>query len=361
MVLAARILVFSLLLVACGGESAAREATPTAPPAAAVGEGALGSTPPAAPLPEGPIPGWCRIDARWASLTEPVSLEALCDAILHAPLAGARHTHASLCESAELAYGSPDCPTDGPWLAQSLEGELTLVFAQPGGLYARIPELAWLSDGTEQTSELGRWELAAAHPLDAGSSVTVSELWCLDEDNSEDCGLAESDLIHKMLREVDDRILRVTATIDLRRAPPEADSGPPTLEVSGDSFTLSVCGGHGRFPLPTVPSATPDTPRAPAPPATEAEARAAAAQCAEGWRAFGAGDVDTARATIDAALEVLERTQDARGLRARGACLYNRGRVAEQDADVRAARGYYQRSLEARPNDVVMERLRGLL
>lgn len=362
MVLTARVLVLSLSLVACGGETAAREATPTAPPAAPVAEDTLGSAPLAAPPPEGPIPGWCRIDARWASLTGPVSLEALSEPLLEAPLGGAPHTHSSLCESVELAYGSPDCPTDGPWLAQSLEGELTLVVAQPGGLYARIPALAWLAAGAEQTTELGRWELAAAHPLDAGSSVTVSELWCVDEDNSEDCGLAESDLIHTVLRGFEGRILRVTATIDMRRAPPEAElvSGPPTLEVSGDSFTLSVCGGHGRFPLPTVPSATPDTPRAPTPPATEAEARVAAAQCAEGWRAFGAGDFDTARATMDAALTVLERAQDARGLRARGACLYNRGRVAEQDADVRAARGYYQRSLEARPNDVVMERLRGL-
>lgn len=279
MLILARVPVVALLLVACGGESAAREATPTAPPPAAVDEGGLGSTLPSAPPPQGPIPGWCRIDARWASLTGPVSLEALSEAILDAPRGGAPHTHGSLCESVELAYGSPDCPTDGPWLAQSLEGELTLVVAQPGGLYARIPALAWLSAGTEQITELGRWELAAAHPLDAGSSVTVSELWCLDEDDSEDCGLAESDIIHTVLREVDDRILRVTATIDLRRAPPEAElvSGPPTLEVSGDSFTLSVCGGHGRLPLPTVPSATPDTPRAPAPPATEAEARAAAA------------------------------------------------------------------------------------
>ncbi|MBK6575150.1 MAG: tetratricopeptide repeat protein [Sandaracinaceae bacterium] len=141
-------------------------------------------------------------------------------------------------------------------------------------------------------------------------------------------------------------------------------SSPPTLEVSGSTLNLWVCGGHARFPLPAAPSTTSDTgtaPATPATPATEAEAQAAAAQCAEGWRAFGAGDFDTARATIDAALEVLERAQDARGLRARGACLYNRGRVAEQDADVRAARGYYQRSLEARPNEVVRQRWVGLL
>jgi tetratricopeptide (TPR) repeat protein len=327
---------------------------------------ALGSTPAVAPLPEGPIPRWCRIDARWAPLSEPVSLEALYEEILDAPRDDTPYTRGSLCESAEVAYGSPDCPTDGPWLAQSLDGELTLVVAQAGGLYARLPELAQLSDGTEENSALGRWELVAARPLDAGLSIDVSEQVCLDEENFQDCGLADAELVHTVLREVEGRILRVTATIDRRRAPPEAEliSSPPTLEVSGSTLNLWVCGGHARFPLPAAPSTTSDTgtaPATPATPATEAEAQAAAAQCAEGWRAFGAGDFDTARATIDAALEVLERAQDARGLRARGACLYNRGRVAEQDADVRAARGYYQRSLEARPNEVVRERWVGLL
>jgi tetratricopeptide (TPR) repeat protein len=383
MVLVARVLVFALLVVGCGGESAPRGAAPAAPPAPAVAEGepttpapatparvespdapALGSTPPAAaPLPEGPIPRWCRIDAHWASLSEPVSLEALYEALLAAPLDDTPHTRGSLCESAEVAYGSPDCPADGPWLAESLEGELTLVVAQAGGLYARIPALAQLSYGTEESCTLGRWELLAAQPLDAGLSIDVSEQVCLDEENFEDCGLADSELVHTVLREVQGRILRVTATIDVRRAPQGGESVtiPPTLEVSGSTVNLWVCGGHARFPIPAAPSPTPDTPQAPTTPATEAEAQAAAAQCAEGWRAFGAGDFDTARTTIDAALEVLERAQDARGLRARGACLYNRGRVAEQDADVRAARGYYQRSLEARPNEVVRQRWVGLL
>lgn len=268
MVLVARVLVFASILVGCGGESTAREATPTAPPAPAMAEGAVDGTPPAAPLPEGPIPGWCRVDARWASLAGPVSLPALYEALLDPPHDGAPHTRGSLCESAEVAYGSPECPTDGPWLAQSPEGELTLVVAQPGGLYGRISALAWLSQGAEQHRALGRWELVAAHPLDAGLSVAVSEQDCLDDEDSEGCALAETEVIHTVLREVEGRILRVTVTLDMRRAPPEAEliSNPPTLEVSGDAVSVWVCGGHTRFPLPPVPSAMPDTPRAPATP-----------------------------------------------------------------------------------------------
>ncbi|MGE0788253.1 MAG: hypothetical protein AB7S26_21450 [Sandaracinaceae bacterium] len=72
----------------------------------------------------------------------------------------------------------------------------------------------------------------------------------------------------------------------------------------------------------------------------------------------------TGRAVVVAALRVLERaTEGAR--RSLGACLSHRGRIAEEGGDGRAARAFwsrafYERSLVARPSDVVRARRDGL-
>ena len=75
------------------------------------------------------------------------------------------------------------------------------------------------------------------------------------------------------------------------------------------------------------------------------------------WLAYFAR---TAHARIDEALAVLSRATDADAVRTHGACLYNRGRVAEAENNPTAARTFYQRSLAVRPNPTVEARLRTL-
>jgi hypothetical protein len=86
----------------------------------------------------------------------------------------------------------------------------------------------------------------------------------------------------------------------------------------------------------------------------------AAERCNQGWSSFLAGDLAAAKLDVDAALTVLERVTDERGQRSLGACLYNRGRIAEQEGDLGHARELYRRSLAARPNDTVQARLDSL-
>jgi hypothetical protein len=322
---------------------------------------ALGAAPAVAALPEGRIPRWCTIEAQWIVLSEPSRLEVLREGILGPPDDGEARDQASLCASAEVAYDSPDCPASGPWLAQTGQGELVLVVSRPQGLYAEIPDLASLSDGTEENASIAHWQLHAGQPLDAVLSVTRAEQSCLDEENFQDCGLLDVEMLHTALREVGGRFLRVTARVDERRIADTAETAQHlTLEVSGNTMDIWVCGGHVTRRLPSLPADTNAGVEETMTPASEAEAQAASAQCAEGWRAFGAGNFDAARTSIDAALTVLERAQDTSGIRARGACLYNRGRIAEQDQDLAAARGFYERSIQARPNEVVAQRLAGL-
>lgn len=67
-----------------------------------------------------------------------------------------------------------------------------------------------------------------------------------------------------------------------------------------------------------------------------------------------AGDTASASTTCRCALEAAEDP------RTRGALLYELGRIAEANGERGPARRYYERSLEARPNRVVQERLDGL-
>jgi hypothetical protein len=90
------------------------------------------------------------------------------------------------------------------------------------------------------------------------------------------------------------------------------------------------------------------------------ETKLAAERCNAGWAKFQAGELARAKVDVDAALTVLERAQDERGKRSLGACLYNRGRIAEQEGELDAARELYERSLAARSNDTVRARLDSL-
>jgi hypothetical protein len=63
---------------------------------------------------------------------------------------------------------------------------------------------------------------------------------------------------------------------------------------------------------------------------------------------------------VDAALTVLEQAQDEKGRQSLGACLYNRGRIAEWEGQFRETRDLYRRSLAVRPNTTVSARLDSL-
>ena len=178
---------------------------------------------------------------------------------------------------------------------------------------------------------------------------------------------------HVVVRDLaDDAFLVTRATIDWHHD--DADSSdPPVVSISGGMIDVWVCGGHARIPLPEGARAAGSSspvepgivePHADAPssstPVSAAEAAAWAERCNEGWSKFKAGEFAAAKLDFDAALIVLERAQDDKGRRSLGACLYNRGRIAEQEGKVAEARGLYRRSLAVRPNDTVSARLDSL-
>ncbi len=70
-----------------------------------------------------------------------------------------------------------------------------------------------------------------------------------------------------------------------------------------------------------------------------------------GWAAFRAGELDTAKASTNKALEFATKE------RARASMLYNLGRIAEKRGDLNDAAGYYEQSLRYRPNKTVKKRL----
>ena len=88
--------------------------------------------------------------------------------------------------------------------------------------------------------------------------------------------------------------------------------------------------------------------------ATEASPSDADAWSELGWAAFNAGDLERAE---DATRKSLARTGTNN---VRGATLYNLGRIDEQRNRPDAAVADYEQSLRARPNGVVLERLRAL-
>jgi hypothetical protein len=108
-------------------------------------------------------------------------------------------------------------------------------------------------------------------------------------------------------------------------------------------------------------SDSPSAPDVALPPVSAEAAATAGKRCGEGWTKFQAGELAAAKLDVDDALLLLERARDSRGLRSLGACLYNRGRIAEQEGNLDEARRLYERSLAARPNDTVAARLDSLL
>ncbi|MCB9731840.1 MAG: tetratricopeptide repeat protein [Deltaproteobacteria bacterium] len=73
-----------------------------------------------------------------------------------------------------------------------------------------------------------------------------------------------------------------------------------------------------------------------------------------GWALFGAGDLPAARAMSEEALA------HAASAKARGAILYNLGRIDEAEAKRDDAIAHYRASLAARPSEAAAKRLKGL-
>ncbi len=68
------------------------------------------------------------------------------------------------------------------------------------------------------------------------------------------------------------------------------------------------------------------------------------------WAALQAGDIAKARKAGEAAL------RGAADPRLKAAAFYNLGRIAEREGDSQAARSYYERSMDLRPNQEVVKR-----
>ena len=262
------------------------------------------------------------------------------------------------------------------WFDVIEQFEVALLMPQPGNELLLLRELAVNMEGTEEKSTMSAWFVYRTAPLDAWLLMLEGSERC---DDNYLCGLHNTHHLHVVVTSLGgDRYLvtrvRVDNAHELDRAAQLSGNldGVPAARVvvDGDEADVWVCGGHVRVALPTRPSndtstLTPPTeptePSAtpPASPASAAELEAARKRCNEGWSKFKADDLAGAELDIDAALTVLERggESETKGL---GACLYNRGRIAEEKGDESGARELYRRSLAIRPNETVQARLDAL-
>ncbi|MCB9630026.1 MAG: hypothetical protein H6725_21845 [Sandaracinaceae bacterium] len=359
----------------------------TLPALGGAGRPAAGAPSDAAALPDGPMPRYCSVDLRVVAPSVVGTLQqviAVC--ISEEPES---YSAEDLCRSVGIGPGSSACPTGGPYFAKDGEnGPVALVVPLGGGRYGLLPELALHSAGTEESSLVEDLELRAGAPFEAWLRVSESSQGCLDDlsDDPSNCGLSEDAVRYVVVTPLPDArflITEVRSDSPRARRANAASPSPPTVSVSAAGVDVWACGGHVTRPLPalepapgglgaTAGTGTPSEPAVgaaqgspnaaqPAGPGPSAEAVvAASARCNAGWARFRAGDVAGARGDVDAALSTLSAARDAAGLRSLGACLYNRGRIAEEERQLDAARGYYQRSLAARPNDTVQARLAGL-
>ena len=336
-------------------EPAPVEPAPVEPPPAAPQEQPAPS--PAVPtvdpleLPEGPIPEWCEITLKV------VTAEQL--------------DRAGVCQSIEEPVD--DCSTeDSAWISEPEVGTIEWELWNVALLIPRGPDrfervlLDVHSCGLETRRELQYAEVRADDPLDASIVIAHTERYCEGETfEDRDCTVEDEDeLLIAVTRLRDGRFLLAEALVNLRDRKAHGGFQAARVVVGRERVDVWACDGHARLPLPddaaTEPEAPTPAPTSNTPPPTADETKTAGKRCNEGWSHFRAGELAAAKLEIDAALAVLERAEDPAGKRSLGACLYNRGRIAEQEGDLAGARELYQRSLAARPNDTVQERLDSL-
>jgi hypothetical protein len=314
---------------------------------------ALGSAGTAPSLPEGEIPSWCSIATKVVS---PVDVGPLAD-ILGKTLGPDEREHEALCRSLGVHSGAADCPAGGPWFVRQSNEEVALVVPLGAGNFGRIPALAQYSEGTEVMSIREDSAIRSSHPVDAWLLMTEGEEGCVDQGEEELCGMSDTFDRHIVITGLaDGTFLVMQATIDLRRRGERGQAA--RVAISGDTLDVWVCGGRARFSLSSPGAPSPVAPSLP--PASADEAAAAGKRCGEGWSRFQAGRLADGKLEVDAALTVLEQAQDEKGRRSLGACLYNRGRIAEWEGQFRETRDLYRRSLAVRPNATVSARLDSL-
>ncbi len=335
-------------------------------------------------LPDGPMPRWCRVEVERIAAPPRMSLDAAVAAALHEDTPGL--VPGDLCASMRVTVGDPNCPYAGPWLGLGTDvGAVSVVVPLPALQARLLSRVAADWSGTEEFDVLERWSLRSAHPLRLAMITSRGE-----PTDDPDLGISPGEVARDavvVLETPEGDFVEVRARADLlrmRRAGGQLDR-LPDARLDGAEIELWACGGRGRYPIPSTatdrytageraapPSVAPiaEAPPPEAPPAagasdatdapSEDEVSAARAECNEGFAALSRGDTERARTAIDHALTVLTRATDAAARRTLGACLYNRGRLSELDGDAAAARRYYERSLEARPNATVEERMRSL-
>jgi hypothetical protein len=304
---------------------------------------------------EGPMPEWCKIKLE-AVTAKQLDREGVCASM---------ERSLDNCTIEESAWFSDH--------DHSEVGPIALLLPLGPDRFERL-ELAKYGYGTEEQTSLLHASVQSEQPLDASLVMEDRADFCKPRGDGE-MPLCYEELI-AVTRLSDGRFLVATATTDLDN--PKARTGflGARVVVAEDKADVWACDGHVQLPLPEgvppqpvaqeptplpgTPTPTPTSPTPTGPTPSPEEAKAAGQRCADGWSQFGAGELAAAKLEVDAALTVLERAENEAGKRSLGACLYNRGRIAEQEGDTAAAREFYRRSLVARPNDTVQAKLDSL-
>jgi hypothetical protein len=282
------------------------------------------------------------------------------------PPSGQDDARARICVSS--GWSSPAC--DGPVWALDRDGSLGLAIPSADGSVRLLPGLALVSEGgTEEESSIEHADVRAS-PIEAFVELSEAEQSCEGEEGDETCGMSEARRRVVAVRELDggafvevEIVVSPAQVRDDEPDPPPLE--PPTLVVHGGEVTVHACGGARTFPLPADDTVDAGLDAgvdagAPVPVPSETDVDAAIARCNVGWQHFGADEMDAARSDVEGGLVVLERADDERGRRARGACLYNLGRIEEAAGHTTEALALYRRSVAVRPNAAVQTRVESL-
>ena len=309
-----------------------------------------------APATNAPLPRWCEVEVEPLDFAQRGTLAEVTRGALGET--DEPYSANDLCLSMQLTPGSSSCPEGGPYFAKPEHeyGEISLLVPLEGGVFGRVAAVARYSQGTEEAELVEDLELRSTRPVQAYSRVSESSQVCID-DGPGGCGLSEDASVETWIVELRSGAwLRIRVRTDVPAAREASGSGvfralPARVEEDASGVHLWACGGHRLFQLPAGSAS----------PAEGAlDAAAAASLCNSGWAAYRAGDLTGARVSVDRALQTLTQASDPSGLRSLGACLYNRGRIAQTAGEREAARTFYQRSLAARPNATVQARLESL-
>jgi hypothetical protein len=329
-------------------------------------------------LPDARIPRYCSIEVERIRAPAPITLQEAFRRALHDEEA-TNLTPADLCASMRTAFGSSDCPEDGPWLALgSILGTVSVVQPLPGGRARMLPRVAADWGGTEEFDVLEAWTLRSARPLVLAMITSRGE-----PSEDETLGASPSEVSRAaivLLEMPEGDFIEARATVDLAgmREAHASVTRLPSARLSEGVVELWACEGHARVLIPDLATDTftargedlmpivsaPATASANDEVSAEApssdEILVARAQCNDGFAALSRLEIEPARRDIDAALEVLMRATGPAVAGAQGACLFNRGRLAELVGDSDEARRFYERSLAVRPNATVEARMRAL-